>query len=168
MHRLAVKSLVLLLVTAGPAFAGQSGESASFSGACLLLKVDESLAYGPSVIEWGQALYDHGGWSNLDANPTRLTVPSGVSYVVVNMGGEVDKVAGQFNIRDDINGSDSLTIQTVQQSADSGYGGHVTLTATTPALPVNAGDYFEYVAGSSGAATLRQASETYFCIRAVQ
>jgi len=146
--------------------AGQnSGSAGSFIGACLLLSGNETLAQGPNTITWGQVLYDHGGWSTLDANPTRLTVPSGVSYVVVDMGGAVDRVAGEFNIRDNINGSDSLAIQTMQLTRDSG---SIVLTASTPALPVNAGDYFEYVAGSDGAATLVQDSNTYFCIRAVQ
>jgi hypothetical protein len=166
MNRVSIRTLVLLLATAGTAIAGQSGDStSSFSGACLLLVTNETLAEGANVVPWGQTLYDQGGWSNLVANPTRLTVPSGVSYVVVDMGGALEAVAGQFNIRDDINGSDSLAIQSRQMTREGGY---IVLAASTPALPVAAGDYFEYVAGSEGAATLMQSPNTYFCIRSVR
>jgi len=164
MHRSLIKTFICLFATAGIAFADQpSAGTTTFSGACLQLSGNEVLSPGANVISWSVALYDRGGWANLGANPTRLTVPPGVSYVVVSMGAEVDKVAGQFNIRDDFNGSDSLIIQTGQQVIGDR---NFSLSATTPALPVSAGDYFEYIAGTSGTISLLQSSSTYFCIRA--
>jgi hypothetical protein len=60
------------------------GPGVVFSGALVKLTADESMPNGTHTdIPWDAEVYDVGDWWS-NANPTRLTVPTGVTRVIVS------------------------------------------------------------------------------------
>ena len=56
-----------------------------WQGALVTLTADETLVTGNGeILDWEAEIYDYGGWHDNSTNPSRLTVPAGVSRVKVS------------------------------------------------------------------------------------
>jgi hypothetical protein len=153
-----------------------TGGSGSFSGAMVKKSADQtganySLAAGGGNIAFDAEAYDVGGWHDNVTNNTRLTVPSGVNYVVIAASVTMSNVvAGQwiglFLLK---NGSASGAFDGATAfitSNDSATGPSVSFASG--AIPVTAGDYFEcFLMLESDTSIDITAARCMFSIRAV-
>lgn len=102
---------------------------------------------GVNITTATNVTFDSADEVNLDAwngaNPTRLTVPAGVSYVRIVANFSVLKTSGTNEFVDVIitrNGSDTSPVSRQNQRNDAGF---ADIQVMTPILAVSAGDYFE-------------------------
>jgi hypothetical protein len=120
------------------------GTGAAFSGALVKKANDQNTAdyTTATAITWDSEVYDEGGWHESVTNPSRLTVPSGVTRVRVSTGVVLGNVTGDLWVLLSIRkgGSASFDGYTAHRS-ETGSSPHVTITS--PVYAVSAGDYFE-------------------------
>lgn len=124
-----------------------------------------SMANGDNTISWNNEVVDTDGWHDNATNPSRLTVPSGVSRVRVGynteMGGAGDYVTQIYK-----NGS-VLTGAGGQARQDAQSAGNDFNHGWTPPLDVTAGDYFELVLNNSTTSQTLAIASSWFCIEEV-
>ena len=155
-------ALLFALLSVSPALA--------FDGAKLQLSADQSLANGTNqVISWATADYDTLSFFN-PAQPTRLTVPNGVSWVRLT-GSQVYATSCGGTMRQLI-----ITKNGTWFSGDPVINTPPTCSGTTtdisgfsPVTPVVPGDYFEVSAfqNTGSALNLRWSTGTWFSIEVV-
>lgn len=141
----------------------------SFSGALVNLTSNQAINDNSSAfVSWDEADYDVGDWWAA-GSPTRLTVPAGVSRVILSAG-----VDWEFSN----SGARSLAIE---KNADVAYAGKARdfrpaagssyATLSTPAIEVVEGDFFQLEAAVEGAGSAQDVEAqpfTWFAIRAVR
>jgi hypothetical protein len=147
-----------------------SGGGSTFSGCSVALSGNFSTATGVNeILPWDTETYDEGSWHDNVTNNTRLTVPSGVSYVVITV-----QIAWQFNntglrtLSMVLNGTTPVQGrgETVLDATNSG---SQFQTIVTGPIAVTPGDYFEFRAlqNSGGAVNVLSDSRTWAAIQAV-
>ena len=139
----------------------------AFSGALVKLTANESIADDSATdVPWDSEVYDVGGWWAVSPNPTRLTVPTGVSRIVVsaNVIWTVNQTGARF-LGIQKNGATFIGMGQLRHLAKDNSEGNV----ISAAVDVSAGDYFELsvLQTSGGNLNLLTANETWFAIRAV-
>jgi hypothetical protein len=143
--------------------------AATFSGALVGLSSDlTGVNYvTPTAVPWDTEVYDHGNWYS-GANPTRMTVPSGVSYVRATA--RVD--AALINSND----SASLVIRKNGSEDYNGVAGQKAFASTTDKqasvatgiIPCAPGDYFEtYFSVTSDTSITIPALNLFFAVEKV-
>lgn len=165
----------------GEATAGGGGSTAGvalpFKGAMLKLTADETLTSGSIlIIPWDAEVYDHGDWADIGGNPTRLTVPIGVTKVRLtgSAGLSTSITADRYFVRIKKNGGGAPDF--ILPGHDiSNISGAAKFSYSSPVLDVVAGDYFEMeVFQDSGgnkdvdAVNTANGIESYFAIEAVE
>jgi hypothetical protein len=139
---------------------------ASFNGALVRSSVTQAISSGasPVTLSWDTEEYDTGGFHD-GGNPSRLTVPSGVSKVRLTANVVQPSSAGILTTEIRKNGA-----------VVHGLPGYVSDTAgqdfanlKSAVVDVVAGDYFEFIVSTTDAATLNiLANEsTWFAIEAI-
>lgn len=139
-----------------------------FRGALVLLGSAQSIPSASfTTVQWGTEIYDTDNIFN-PANPTRLTVPEGASYVKIST-----------NITFASNSNGGRRIQTlINGNAYSGriYVAYPALSnadtrimAAGPPIPVNSGDYFEIQVyqDSGGPIDLLSQTGTWFALEVI-
>jgi len=140
------------------------GDGESFRGAVARLTANESVANATTTaIPWDSTIEDVGGfWSG--ANPTRLTVPTGVARV---------RVTGNITWDSNTNGKrivwiDKNGVPFVGQAVSSS-GSNTRQNLTSGPIAVSAGDYFELKTfqNSGGARSVLTGNDSWLTIEAV-
>lgn len=146
------------------------GDGDSFRGASARLTANESIANNTTTaIPWDSTVEDVGGfWSAL--NPTRLTVPTGVTRVRVT--GNVNwepNASGKRIAWVDRNGAPFVGRPVVEQQAVGSAGSNTRQNLTAGPIAVTAGDYFELkVLQNSGASrSVLTGNDSWLTIEAV-
>lgn len=139
----------------------------AFRGALLHLTSDQSIG-SSTAVPWDAADYDTDSFFDLGGNPTRLTVPAGVSHVVLTGGQQTNNTgaATQMAIFLKKNGATfpGTPIQLLALAANSS----IFQSLASPPLEVTPGDYFEFFYQPNGAGSGLIAGDfTYFAIQAV-
>lgn len=140
-----------------------------FSGALVKLTADESIPNGPTTdIPWDAEVYDVGDWWS-NANPTRLTVPTGVTRVIVSTNAIwTANNTGERWLGISKNGSAGSRFfgeGSLRHLATNGS----ELNVTSAVVEVVAGDFFIAIARqtSGGNLNVRAEESSWFAIRAV-
>lgn len=123
------------------------------------LSVDISAA---TAVSWDTATIDEGGWFS-GASPTRLTVPAGVSHIVVDFGMYIESLSGEYRCYPRLNGS-ALVLQQGGPYITAGR-----TTGTTGLLAVSPGDYLELMVQTQSDTTvdLKSGTHTFLSVYAV-
>lgn len=121
---------------------------------------------------WDTAVYDIGTYFST-ANPTRLTVGSGVTYVQVSANVELDVGTGTVGTRfAEIwkNGSAMGTARSAVRVYAAGTNDAITLNLSSPVLAVGSGDYFELnlIQDSGIPATIPPAAASWFALKVIK
>jgi len=108
-------------------------------------------------------VYNSPNWGFTDTN-NRLTIPSGVSRVIVRASIETSDVAGQVSLKIIKNGGD---VESTNQEVQSDGGDYA--ATTTPVISVSQNDYFEVsvFAGDAGSA-VEDSKFTWFEIQVIE
>jgi hypothetical protein len=154
---------------AGNAVPLDQGVSLPFKGALVKITADESIPNATETdVPWDAEVYDIGDWVDISGNPTRLTVPEGVTRVRVSAGiyWLTSATIGQFFITKNGSQFDGGGVRREGAGSDT-----LADNVQTAIVDVSAGDYFELaVTQTSGAPrSLRSSTgSTYFSIVAVE
>lgn len=144
---------------------------ANSASSCLVYKtsaqsIPDNVA---TAISWNTEQYDDLAFWN-SGDPTKFTIPSGVSRIRVSFCATIDNTAGEAGVwRAAVrkNGVYTYAGQPASQIlTNAGTTGHLTLTSTSGALEVTAGDYFEvYITQDSSGAhdVVGTAASFYSC-----
>jgi hypothetical protein len=140
------------------------------SGAMVKKAADQTAANytTATAVAFDAETYDVGGWHDNASNNSRLTVPSGVSYV---------RVGGCVNVT--LTTADTWKVTEIRKNGSNDYDGYagqsvetgdtsVSITVNSGLLPVSPTDYFElfFQEESDTSITVRSAF-THFWIEAV-
>jgi hypothetical protein len=124
-------------------------------------------ALGAQQIPFDEEIFDDGGWHDNSTNNFRLTVPSGVSYVVVSCTVRtLDSITGLVTSYVTIrkNGGETFIGVVSQETNLDVLRSH----AVTGAIPVTAGDYFEvWLDYPNDSSVTIDADGTWFQIEAI-
>jgi hypothetical protein len=136
-----------------------------FRGALTQKTATQSIAANTeTTITFNSTIYDTDSfWSN--SNPTRLTVPAGVTRVIVSANIRITGGSTSVQLLIRINGGDVVGIGNVNMSTGL-TNAHV--NAVTAPLSVTAGDYFEVVAFVTAARTIDSGARTWLAIQVVE
>lgn len=120
-----------------------------------------------TAVAWTAEVYDVGGWHDNSSDNSRLTVPSGVSYVevaaTIRIANGTNEVAGIILMK---NGSTSFD-GNAHSAAVSG-GTNYSYSFKSGAIAVTAGDYFEVLLFTSADTSIDViAARSNFSIRAL-
>jgi len=136
-----------------------------FRGAMVYRTTDEALAAAtPEILTWEASDYDFGAWSDIGGgNPSRLTVPAGVSRVRVTANALFATAADEAVLTIFKNGA------AVRGGgrADNDTTGVESLNVQSAVLSVTPGDYFEVQVTSVTARNITAGLDTFFAIEAV-
>ena len=146
------------------------GDGDTFRGASARLTADESVANNTTTaIPWDSTVEDVGGfWSAL--NPTRLTVPTGVTWVRVTGNATWDSnTSGKRIAWVDKNGVPFVGRPVVEQQAVSSSGSNTRQNLTSGPISVIAGDYFEMKVfqNSGGSRSVLTGNDSWLTIEAL-
>lgn len=154
------------LVSAGTGLTGGGDLSAdrtislNFKGATVSNSVAQLPGIGGAVLTWNTDIYNPSGWHNTGVNPSRLTVPAGVSVVEIEAMiqwragiASGDNYIASFSIVK--NGVTTIvgTIDNTVDIASSILFSLTTTTITTGPVAVSPGDYFELRAAGNNVAS---------------
>lgn len=149
--------------------AASNGTGGTFSGARVRMSVNQTIG-GPGSADliWAAADYDTNSWWSGGA-ATKLTVPNGVSYVVVRCGFEMGNTAtGTQNFVLNKNGA---AVQGSGSCEPVASGSNPTPLFTGGAVmgpePVTAGDFFTVSCGTVNGIQVNASNLTWFSIEAV-
>lgn len=141
------------------------GSGVAFNGALVQLTSPETIPDNlGTVIPWDATVYDVGGWWSV-GNPTRLTVPAGVSRVIVSC--NIQWAANNVGER--------LVVQRKNDGTFPGQGASrlvpielADANVHSAVVDVVAGDFFEIlvVQKSGGSLNLNDTPSNWFAIRA--
>lgn len=149
--------------------AASNGSGGAFNGARIKKGTNQTIGGpGSAVLLWASTDYDTDSWWS-GGDPTKLTVPSGVNYVVVRFSFEI--------------GGTATGVQTaviLKNAAEFQGSGEMVLVALSGAAtpvdvasivagpePVSAGDAFTVVFGTTDGVQVNQSKYTWFSIEAV-
>jgi hypothetical protein len=120
------------------------------------------------IVNWLAPEYDTDEiWSS--AQPTRMTVPPGVSKVEMRMWMVTANQSGSVLVRIRKNGAAmGPGGGNLYLSSGSGFGGFVSHNTFTAAIPVVPGDYFDVLYESTDNTTSFNGSETWFSMRIIE
>lgn len=136
--------------------------AASFSGALVTNSGTQTVNSSTSALTWNTEDYDDGGWHDNGVNPSRLTVPSGVTKVRLTGGmKDTSSVTGQFNLLIFKNGVEIYSGGATSEVETAGGDG---VSVTSPVLAVVATDFFELFAFATTSRTTDADGRTYFNI----
>jgi hypothetical protein len=132
------------ITAASSSFAVQAIDAATFSGALVTKSGTQSGDFtGLAAVTYDTEVYDVGGWF-AGGDPTRLTVPSGVTYVRLTACQGVSSFAGGQYVRGFVRKDADGTFAFMPfQSHESS--GTMWLNFVSPVLAVTAGAYFEHI-----------------------
>lgn len=145
------------------------GGSGSFSGAMVIKNADQAIGNNSTtVVIWQTETYDVGGWF-ASSGDSRMTVPSGVSYV---------RVYAQLNMANSATGRREVSILTnggassprpLWRELNPDASVTTTMSFVSPPIPVVAGDYFEVTMfqNSGGDLDCKTGIYSYFAIEAI-
>lgn len=141
----------------------------SFAGAMVSLAGNFSVSHNSlTIVPWTLEQEDVGGWHESVTNPSRLTVPAGVSHVVLNANVNWQNLSsGRRLIQFLKNGSQVAGTNGVDHPNSSNINTQVLMSA---ALAVVAGDYFELQVLQARGGNLNMQQNfalTYFAARSV-
>jgi len=129
-----------------------------FSGARLHLTANEA----EGIVAWDAADFDtHGYWA-ASPNPSRITIPAGVTKVILTAGMNTAAATGSIEMNINKNGSNFVGIDRPDTT------GTDFTQDTTGVIEVVAGDYFEVSTNTPAAEVTNANSSTFFCIQAVE
>ncbi|MCF8467411.1 MAG: hypothetical protein K9G33_08435 [Sneathiella sp.] len=150
--------------------AGGGGGAGSHSGALVTKSANQSVANSSNMaLGWNSESYDTGGFHDNSVNNSRLTVPGGVSKVIVS--GQVrwdSNTSGAREILVEKNGSatyDGRPFRHIGAQPGRTIQGFV-----SPVLAVTPGDYFEMIAWQDSGASrdIESHASTWFSIQAIE
>jgi hypothetical protein len=118
---------------------------------------------GFQAVDWDGEAADTDAWHSTGTNPSRLTVPSGVSYVRVGFSIQNSSVTGQLVARITKNGSSFIGAPQV----DSDTSGTDNINGWSAIIPVTASDYFECEVAATNATSVATSVNTWFSIEEV-
>lgn len=124
----------------GPA--GSGGGSTPFRGALVELTTNVAIPTLPYLISWNSEVYDTDNIHDNSVNPTRLTVPSGVTKVKILANALLSTHTGGLHLSLRKNGAIFSGMPAVQFDDGTGFSGN-SIQIVSPVLNVVAGDYFE-------------------------
>lgn len=143
----------------------------TFSGALVTHSVDVNAVNMSAGVtpDWDTEVYDVGGWHDTAVNPSRFTIPSGVTYI---------RLKGQVHTNAQANNT-VLTPCLYKNGTDLAKGIRCTMNAGSstavhyvqvfsPVLPVIAGDYFTMFIFDTDTSVDRIAAGTWFSIEKVE
>lgn len=153
-----------------------------FKGCFITLDTNQSISNNTQtaiIFDTGNAteVYDYGGFHDLATNPTRLTIPTGVSKVRITAQGYFDTLAGitnagQLNLSLRIDGSATINGTSI---ADTYYMDSIgaaqinRLNFISPILEVSAASYIElYCYQTTGAALNMSAGATWVALEVIE
>ncbi len=127
----------------------------SVQGALVILTANQAIPLGGAVVEWADEVYDTNSFHDNVTNNSRLTVPSGVTWVIVKAQNtwQQDGSGGGANLRGlriTKNGADFQGQPRVRDRNHTSTPGPSVGCASNP-LPVTGGDYFEVFAETNEA-----------------
>ena len=148
----------------------EGGGGGGHAGALVKLSANQTIANNSNVVlSWGGESFDTDGYHDNSTNNSRLTVPSGVSKVIIS---------GQARWDSNTSGTREIL---VQKNGSTAYDGrpfqhlgaqtHFTMQSfVSPVLAVSPGDYFEMVAwqDSGSSRSIESNVATWFSIQAVE
>lgn len=134
-------------IAAGSWFAGWQAPAApeTFAGACILKSADQGAAdySAGAVVAFDEELYDVGGWHDNVTNNSRLTIPSGVSYVQLSGWVGCTAFTATQWARAQILKNGSAMTQPLAVNNSAGTSTIQRWGLGSPPLAVSPGDYFE-------------------------
>ena len=148
----------------------EGGGGGGHAGALVKLTANQTIANSSNVVlSWGSESYDTDDYHDNSTNKSRLTVPSGVSKVIVSGQARWDSnTSGTREILVWKNGSSAYEGRPFQHMGAQTY---LTMQSfVSPVLAVSPGDYFEMVAwqDSGGSRNIESNVATWFSIQAVE
>jgi hypothetical protein len=136
-----------------------------FHGALAVKTATQAIAATTdTLISYDATAYDTRGFWSAGA-PTRLTVPAGITRVIVSASTRITGGAGNYQTRFIRNGAEVNGI-TCQSMASGFTSGHINMSSAV--LSVSAGDWFEILAFSSVARTIDSGARTWMAIAVVE
>jgi uncharacterized protein YjlB len=142
-----------------------------FKGALVTLAADETAANytTASAVSFDEEVYDTGGWHSNATNPTRLTVPAGVTKVRIDGGAVVSALTAGDTVTLAIYKNGSLDwAGSPHQYSDTG-ASSIGVTVSTGAVEVAEGDYFELFLDTQADASITVLdNRTWLSIEAVE
>lgn len=144
----------------------------AFSGAMVSKNSDQTATnFSSTVLTWGAEVYDVGGWFDSGTSTSRMTVPSGVSYVRLTVGTTFTSLTNFINgyVWVTKNGDTDGATRHINMpiTLQYGNGGDYNICLSSGPLAVSAGDYFEVVASMSGDASSTMEDYSWFAIEAL-
>lgn len=130
----------------------------------LVNRVTSSFNVGAAftIVEWNNEVYDTDSWHDNSTNPSRLTVPSGVSVVRLSCNIETANSTGEIGVQLYKNGAALTNDIQFDQSGASNFIGFLTLP-----LSVSSGDYFEVRVRTTAATNVAISNNSWFAIEEV-
>lgn len=115
-----------------------------------------------TVVEWNNEVYDTDSWHDNSTNPSRLTVPSGVTVVRLSCNIETANSTGEIGLQVLKNGAALTLDMQYDQSGDSNFIG-----CLSAPLTVTSGDYFEVQVRTTAATNVAISNNSWFSIEEV-
>lgn len=137
--------------------------SASLKSA-LVNRITSSFNVGTAftVVDWNNEIYDTDSWHDNSTNPSRLTVPSGVSYVRVSGSIETANTTGELGVQV-LKGGSALTLD--MQYDQSGASNFINFMSQP--LAVSSSEYFQVQVRTTAATNVAISNNSWFAIEEV-
>lgn len=133
--------------------------SLNFKGATVQNNVNQVAGTTSTVMSWNTDVYNPSGWHNTGVNPSRLTVPSGVTVAEISAmiqwragATATDNYVGNFIIRKNGVTTVGASFDNTVDIASSILFSITNTFVTTGPIAVTPGDYFELVASGNNVA----------------
>jgi len=163
----------------GTSTGGGGTGGGNFLGGCMMQRRTDSLTFSQAFqaypVAWNTRIYDTGYWS--DGSPARLTVPTGVKKVrlhcALNVLGQngLDNTSAKIKMYVTKNGLTEylgMLERHIETSETNGLQVR-TISASSPPIPVNAGDYFEFgIFVGTPSVTFTMGEMSYLAIETVE
>lgn len=119
----------------------------------------------PTAVPWDAESFDVGGWHDTVTNNTRLTVPSGVNYVIITGAVSAQAIVSGDSTQINIYKNGSVYLSGEGQDLTTAHGE----IAMLGPVAVSPGDYFEcyFAVDKDTSITILSTAGTSFCIYAV-
>ncbi|MDD7973451.1 hypothetical protein [Roseinatronobacter alkalisoli] len=143
--------------------------SEPFRGARLNRSANHTLGSLPYFVPWNDVLYDTHSFWNV-SEPTRLTIPAGISKVRLAAGCSLSTAGSAGSISWSIHDSDDVMIATdVKRQSSTGFSSNMA-SCGTGVLEVSEGDYFQCRVNLSGisASQLLSTPLSFFSVEVVE
>lgn len=153
---------VVALSAAGPGIP-------EFSGAIVSMAAAQSIPDSTNtVLDFDTEIYDLGGWHESVTNPSRLTVPAGVTKIIIETWVKYTANATGRRLLNYLkNGVAAAGDGMNSFNFDAASSGVTTLSSTFAPIDVVEGDYFEVNTFQNSGGALDVSEDSFFSIRAV-